>query len=160
MSIEQYYSQTLIDDEFDRIENKKDYYSIEDLQKHDYEQLMAKITFVDNQNNLGGFEATKMIENGLESFYQTAIIAIIFLQLPFEGILNSQKFGIDKDENKILGISKIKVVFLASTTVGYIFMGTGIMSYVAKLQKDAMGIKDKILITFNHDYSLSNYYIW
>merc|ERR1712052_32644 len=131
-------------DEFDYLENNN-----EDgirMTKEHYEHLITKLRFVEDQNGLGGFEAVKMMENCLESFLQTSIVLIMLLQLPFEGILTKQYFGpLYSSTGEMNNALKILSV---STVAGFFFLGTGMASYVVKLQKEALSIKEKIFLIF------------
>ena len=116
------------------------------MTKLHYEQLITKLRFVEHQHGLGGFEAVKMMENCLESFLQTSIVLIMLLQLPFEGILTKQYFGLlYSSTGEMNNALKILIV---STVAGFFFLGSGMVSYVVKLQKEALSIKEKIFLIF------------
>ena len=85
-----------------------------------------------------------MMENSLESFLQTSVVLIMVFQLPFEGLLNRQYFGIFGDTTG--EVSQALRIFIGSTIAGFFFMATATVSYVAKLQCDAMSIKEKIFL--------------
>merc|ERR1712016_430227 len=85
----------------------------------------------------------KMMENSLESFLQTSIVLIMVFQLPFEGILNRQYFGIFG--NTTGQVNQALRIFIGSTIAGFFCMATGVVGYVAKLQNDAISIKEKIV---------------
>ena len=85
-----------------------------------------------------------MMENSLESFLQTSVVLIMIFQLPFEGILNRQYFGIFG--NSTGQASQAVMIFIGSTIAGFFFMATGLVGYVAKLQNDAMSIKEKMVL--------------
>ena len=86
-----------------------------------------------------------MMENSLESFLQTAIVLMMIFQLPFEGILNRQYFGIFGNNNTSQ-VTEVLMIFIGSTVAGFFFMATAIVGYVAKLQNDAMSIKEKVVL--------------
>merc|ERR1712020_85117 len=67
-------------------------------------------------------------------------------QLPFEGILTKQYFGPLYSPTGEMNNSLM--ILIGSTVVGFFFLGTGMAGYVAKLQKDALGIKEKIFLIF------------
>ena len=143
MATEKHYTEQIVDGGFDDLENNN-----EDgirMTKQHYEQLITKLRLVEDQNGLGGFEAVKMVENCLESFLQISIVLIMLLRLPFEGILTRQYFGLLYDP--ITGeVNQALMILIGSTIVGFSFLGTGMASYVTKLQKDALGIKEKIFL--------------
>ena len=143
MATEKHYTEQIVDDGFDDLEtNNEDGIR---MTKDHYENLITKLRFVEDQNGLGGFEAVKMLENCLESFLQTSIVLIMLLQLPFEGILTRQYFGLLLDP--ITGeFNQALMILIGSTIAGFFFLGTGMVSYVTKLQKDALGIKEKIFL--------------
>merc|ERR1712016_78970 len=145
MATEKHYTEQIVDDGFDDLENNnEDGFRMTKLR---YEQLITKLRFVEHQNGLGGFEAVKMMEKCLESFLQTSIVLIMLAQLPFEGIFTTQYFGLLLDP--ITGkVNQALIILIGSTVVGFFFLGTGMASYVAKLQKDALGIKEKIFLIF------------
>jgi len=45
-------------------------------------------------------------------------------------------------------VNQALMILIGSTVAGFFFLGTGMASYVAKLQKDALGIKEKIFLIF------------
>ena len=81
MATEKHYTEKIVDDLFDDLENGNEDGSR--MTKLHYEQLITKLRFVEHQNGLGGFEAVKMMENSLESFLQTSIVLIMLAKPPF-----------------------------------------------------------------------------
>ena len=144
MATEKHYTEKIVDDLFDDLENGNEDGSR--MTKLHYEQLITKLRFVEHQNGLGGFEAVKMMENSLESFLQTSIVLIMLAQPPFEGVLTKQYFGplytASGEMNNALKI------LIGSTVAGFFFQGSGMASYVVKLQKEALKIKEKIILIF------------
>ena len=144
MTTEKHYTEQIVDDGFDDLEN-----SNEDgirMTKLRYEQLITKLRFFEQQNDLGGFEAVKMMENSLESFLQTSIVLIMLAQLPFEGILTKQYFGpLYSATGEMNNALKI---LIGSTVAGFFFHGSGMASFVFQLQKEALQINEKIFLIF------------
>ena len=144
MATEKYYTEQIVDNEFDDLENNNE--EGNRMTKLQYEQLITKLRFVEHQNGIGGFEAVKMMENSLESFLQTSIVFIMLAQLPFEGILTTQYFGPLYSSRGEM--NNTLIILVGSTAAGFFFLGSGMASYVVKLQKEALGIKEKIFLIF------------
>ena len=71
-----------------------------------FESLVTKLNFIEDQEKLGGFEMLKVVENGIESFLQVGLVILIFVKLPYEGILNKQKLCFSLGEKKNLCIKR------------------------------------------------------
>ena len=144
MATENYYTEQIVDNGFDDLENNNE--DGNRMTKLHYEQLITKLRFVEHRNGLGGFEAVKMMENSLESFLQTSIALIMLVELPFEGILTKQYFGpLYSSTGDIITALKI---LIGSMIAGFLLLGSGMVSYVVKLQQEALYIKEKIFLIF------------
>lgn len=124
------------------------------MSKYEFEDIMTKIGFTENQQKLGGFEKIKMVENVIESFLQIVVVLLMFYQKPHEGLFNQSVFGLSlKEEEEILGI-KIKngaqLLFIGSSAMGYLFMATGVVAFITVVQKNSMGVKEKIVLVTIH----------
>ena len=105
MSTNTYMDDRLVKDQFQRVSNgwtktqdKADSHneidwSISSITKQEYEQIVAKLNFVEKHKSLGGFEFMKVMECLIESFLQILVTLVIFNQLTHEGILNESIFA-------------------------------------------------------------------
>lgn len=134
-----YFNEKSVDCDFDRIVQKINW-SEGVMEKNEFEDILTKIKYVETEKTLGNFETMKMVESAIESFLQVCLVFTMLTQLPFEGIYNKQVFGIDG--------SQTLFIFISSSLSGFFFIGTSIVSYMSKTQKDSMSITEKILLIF------------
>ena len=120
------------------------------LRKSEFEDLMTRFKFIDAQERVGGFQKIKMVEGCIESYLQILVVLFIFFQKPYEGVFNQSMFGLSlKEEESFLGIqiqNGPKLIFILSSLMGYAFLATGVVAFIDVLQKNSIGVKEKILL--------------
>ena len=67
-------------------------WSIGPMTKNEYEQCVTRFNF-DRKKNENCNELLKVVENLTESFLQIMIVLLMFVELPYEGILNHSLFA-------------------------------------------------------------------
>jgi hypothetical protein len=153
MATDCYFNAKNLEKDFERIAKQIDW-SHSVIRKNEFEGLITKLNFIEEQEKLGGFEMLKVVENAIESFLQVGLVILIFVKLPYEGILNKQIFGLAQtEESHLLEIlqavglkTDAKLFFLVSCAMGYLFIATGIVSYIVVIQKQSMGMKHKLIL--------------
>ena len=79
--------------DYDIQEQEQIDWSIGPLHKREYEIIITRLTYTEEQKCLGGFESMRVLESLMESFIQIMLVLVMFNQLPHEGILNESIFA-------------------------------------------------------------------
>ena len=105
-------------------------WSIDPLQKREYEDIITQLNYTEKHKRMGGFESMKVLESLIESFLQIMLILVIFNQLPYEGILNESIFAFSTGTGgeTILGLFKVtaRTIFILTSLLSYVFIATGV----------------------------------
>ena len=92
----------------------------------------------------------KVLESLIESFLQIMLILVIFNQLPYEGILNESIFAFSTGTGgeTILGLFKVtaRTIFIFTSLLSYVFIATGVVSYINVLEDGSLTMKEKIFM--------------
>jgi hypothetical protein len=162
MATDFYLNSKNLEKDFERI-SKEVNWSHGVINKKEFESLITKLNFIEDQEKLGSFEMLKVVENGIESFLQVGLVILMFVKLPYEGILNKQIFGLAQtEESQLLEIlqavgfkADAKLFFFVSCAMGYFFIATGIVSYIGVIQKQSMGMKHKLILILIHLFKIA-----
>ena len=162
MSTNNYMNERIAKDQFERISSglpTSDYENMNHVQidwtlgpisKTEYEEIMIQLNYTEEQKSLGGFELMKALESLIESFLQILLILVMFYQLPHEGILNRSIFAFTagNKEEPILGIIVLNArdIFILTSLSSYIFVATGVVSFINILENGSLTIKEKLVL--------------
>ena len=137
MATESYFIRKECERDFDNISKK---WSKNKLEKEDFEDLIANINYTEDRS-FGGFPTIKMLENVLESYYQVILLLVMYTKLPHEGVLSITFLPVS-DEFLLL--------FIISSVGTYVFIGTGILAFIALKEKGSLGMKQKLVILLTY----------
>ena len=129
------------------------------ITKAEYEQLVAKFNYIEEKKSLGGFEFMKVIEGAIESFLQILVTLVIFNQLSLEGIFNHTIFAFSTGNKEDMGhlestlsysVLTERNAFILMAMISYIFVATGMVSFIDVLENGSLTIKEKLFLMVIH----------